>query len=427
MNAVWSRIGGQTDAMGDNGNLRQKAGWLPTQDDLESWLAMLRERMCAHADRPLHPAIAEFRDLIDSDPVVRMYVHQMIEQEPGGSRSYSERHIDDVPQLLAMMNEVLTMAPQFDEQAMVMTPLNAVLDWTIGTSAGFAAYRHPSINEALRKILHAWGEFLDSPDSLYVLDDSRHGWRSEAAQEAVGMHQFQYDPNDEHWGFTSWNDFFTRRFKEGQRPVAAPDDDRVISSPCEATPYGLASGVQRQDRFWIKAQPYSLQDLLANDESVDAFVGGTVYQAYLSATNYHRWHSPVSGTVVRSFVQGGTYYSEADAEGDAAFEPQNSQGYLAHVATRAIFIIEADNPQIGQVAVVQVGMSDVSSCAISPEATPGRHLAKGDELGFFQFGGSTYCLLFRPETITEFALAAVPRPGACLVNVRSHLATVGGR
>jgi phosphatidylserine decarboxylase len=354
-------------------------------------------------------------------------VHQMIEQEPGGSREYSQRHVDDVAQLLALMNEVLIMAPEFDEQAMVMTPLNAVLDWTMGTPAGFAAYRDRRINDALRKILRGWCEFLDSPDSRYVLNDSEHGWMSDAAQRAIGMQQFEHDPRAEYWGFGSWNDFFTRRFKQDERPVAAPDDDSVVISACEATPYALATDVRRQDRFWIKDQPYSLNDLLAGDQSVDEFVGGTVYQAYLSATNYHRWHSPVAGAVVRAYVQEGTYYSEADAEGDAAFEPQNSQGYLAHIATRAIFVIEADNPAIGRLAVVQVGMSDVSSCVIDPGVVPGRHLAKGDELGRFQFGGSTYCLIFRPGVVTGFVLPAIPHPGASLVLVRSHLATVRPR
>lgn len=232
-----------------------------------------------------------------------------------------------------------------------------------------------------------------------------------------------YDPHAEYGGFRSWNDFFTRRFKEQERPVAAPDDDAIIISACEATPYALATGVERQDRFWVKAQPYSLHELLAGDESVEEFVDGAVYQAYLSATNYHRWHSPVAGTVVRAFVQEGTYYSEADSQGKEAFEPQNCQGYLAHVATRAIIVIDADNPAIGRLAVVPVGMSDVSSCVIDPGAKPGSHLAKGDELGRFQFGGSTYCIIFRPGVIADFALDAIPRPGASPVLVRSHLAT----
>ena len=406
-------------------DVRRQAGWLPRQDDLEKWLGALRGRVATRGARTLHPAVAELGELIDGDPIVRMLVNKMIEQEPGGSRRYSQRHVNDVPELLTLMNEVLTMAPQYDEQAMVMTPMNAVLDWTMGTVAGFAVYRDRRVNDALRKVLRGWCEFLDGPDSRYVLDDSKHGWFSDPAKKAVGISQFDYDPDAAYGGFSSWNDFFTRRFTQGQRPVAAPDDDSVVVSACEATPYALASDVRRQDRFWIKTQPYSLQDLLANDASVDRFIGGTVYQAYLSALNYHRWHSPVAGTVVRAFVEEGTFFSEADSEGDNAFEPQNSQGYLAHVATRAIFVIEADNPAVGQVAVVQVGMSDVSSCVIGDDVVPGRHLAKGAELGCFQFGGSTYCLVFEPDVVRDFALRAVPRPGASVLPVCSHLAVVG--
>jgi len=101
-----------------------------------------------------------------------------------------------------------------------------------------------------------------------------------------------------------------------------------------------------------------------------SFVGGTVYQAYLSATNYHRWHAPVAGTIVRAFVRDGTYYSEADSEGAEAVEPQDSQSYLAHVATWAIILIQADDPVIGLMAFVPVGMSEVSSCIVATNVTP---------------------------------------------------------
>ena len=165
--------------------------------------------------------------------------------------------------------------------------------------------------------------------------------------------------------------------------------------------------------------------MLADDDSVDQFVGGTVYQAFLSATNYHRWHSPVAGTIVRAFVQEGTYYSEADSEGADAVEPMNSQSYLAHVAARAVILIEADDPVSGLMAFMPVGMSEVSSCMIDSKVTPGYHVGKGEELGYFQYGGSTHCLVFRPGAIAEFALAAIPQPHdpkAPLVNVRSELA-----
>ena len=407
-------------------DVRRRAGWLPEdQDDLESWLDGHCERAEARGEQVvLHPVLTEFQELIDTDPVVRMYSNQMIAQVPG-TKPYRKRHLESVTHMMRLINEVLTMAPEFGGH-MVATPLGAILDWTMGTPAGFAAFRDPRVNAMLKKILSTWCEFLNGGDSLYVLNDSPSGWKCAEARRTVGIGQYEHDPKDEHWGYASWNDFFTRRFKDGQRPVASPEDDKVIVSACESTPYGISTDVKRQDRFWIKSQPYSLQDMLANDDSAGQFAGGIVYQAFLSATNYHRWHSPVAGTIVRAFVQEGTYYSEADSEGRDAVEPTNSQSYLAHVAARAIIVIEADDPVIGLMAFVPVGMSEVSSCIIHSNVTPGYHVAKGEELGYFQFGGSTHCLVFRPGTIADFTLAATPRPHdphAPLVLVRSRLAT----
>jgi phosphatidylserine decarboxylase len=408
-------------------DVRRQAGWLPDdQDDLESWLDGHRERVEGRGEQVvLHPVLLELQELMDSDPIVRMYINQMIAQVPS-SKPYRKRHLESVQQMMRLINEVLTMAPEFSETAMVGTPLAAILDWTMGTPAGFAAFRDPRINAMLKKILNAWCAFLSSRDSLYVLNDSPSGWKCAEARRTVGMAQYEHDPQDEHWGFKSWNDFFTRRFRESERPVACPNDDKVVVSACESTPYGIATDVKRQDRFWIKSQPYSLQDMLADDDSIDQFVGGTVYQAFLSATNYHRWHSPVAGTIVRAFLQEGTYYSEADSEGKDAVEPTNSQSYIANVAARAIILIEADDPVIGLMAFVPVGMVEVSSCMIDSKVTPGYHVAKGEELGYFQYGGSTHCLVFRPGAIAEFALAAIPQPhdpDAPLVLVRSKLAT----
>jgi phosphatidylserine decarboxylase len=307
-----------------------------------------------------------------------------------------------------------------------MTPLDGVLDWTKATPAGFAFYRDPRVNDALRAILQGWCDFLSSDKSLGVLVDAPSGWLSDAARRAVGLDQFVYDPDDEHGGFGSWNDFFTRRLQDGERPVAAPDDDAVVVSPCEATPYRIASRVHRRDAFWAKAEPYSVEELLAGDEATDLFVDGTVWQAFLSALEYHRWHSPVGGTVLRAWVEPGTYYSEASSQGAEAAEPQLSQGYLAHVATRAIVLVDADDPTIGTVAVVFIGMSDVSSCVIGDGIEPGARVGKGDELGYFQFGGSSVCVLFGPDAVESFSLGALPQAPdeePVLLHVRSHLAT----
>src|ERR1700678_1467631 len=406
-------------------DVRRRAGWLPEdQDELESWLDGHRERVEARGEQVvLNPLLTEFQEVIDTDPVVRMYINQMIAQVPS-TKPYRKRHLENVPHLMRLINEVLTTAPEFGPN-MVATPLGAILDWTMGTPAGFAAFRDPRVNAMIKKILNAWCEFLSSGDSLYALNDSPTGWKSAGARAAIGIEQYEHDPKDEHWGFTSWNDFFTRRFKDGERPVAAPDDEKVIVSACESTPYGISTDVKLHDRFWIKSQPYSLQDMLASDDSAGEFVGGTVYQAFLSATNYHRWHSPVAGTIVRAFMVEGTYYSEPDSEGADAVEPRYSQSYLAHVAARAVILIEADNPVIGLTASGPIGMSEVSSCLIDPKIRPGYHVGKGEDLGYFQFGGSTHCLVFRPGVIADFALAAIPQPHdphAPLMLVNSKLA-----
>ena len=413
--------------IGFSGDVRRHGGWLPaSQEALEAWLTGHRQRVEAKGqDIELHSAVADFQHLIASDPVVGMYVSRMIEQVPK-TRSYSKRHLEDPDQLLRLINEVLTMAPEFGDENVTL-PLGAILDWAMGTPAGFAAFRDPKINAVLKTILTAWCNYLNSPESLYVLNDSPSGWTSDAARQAIGIEQYRHDPADPHWGFTSWNDFFTRRFRDGARPVAAPNDDNVIVAACESTPFSIRTDVKRRDEFWLKTQPYSLQDMLANDEVVEEFVGGTVYQAFLSATNYHRWHSPVAGTIVRALLIEGTYYSEADSLGSDVVLQSHSQGYLSHVAARAVFIIRADNPAIGVVGFVPVGMSEVSSCVIHPSIEPGHHVAKGEELGHFQFGGSTHCLVFGPGVIGDFAITAIPQPhdpDAPLVLVRSRLATV---
>ena len=65
---------------------------------------------------------------------------------------------------------------------------------------------------------------------------------------------------------------------DGLRPVACPNDDKVIVSSCESTPHTLQYNVKKRDTFWIKSQPFSLVDMLAYDEFTDQFVGGTIYQ-----------------------------------------------------------------------------------------------------------------------------------------------------
>ena len=78
----------------DGVDVRRRAGWLPeAQDDLESWLSGHRQRVQAKGEQVmLHPAVTEFQELVDSDPVVRMYVHRMVAEVPHTKR-YRRNHL----------------------------------------------------------------------------------------------------------------------------------------------------------------------------------------------------------------------------------------------------------------------------------------------------------------------------------------------
>lgn len=376
----------------------------------------------AEKDASLHPVIKEFKKMIETDPQMYILTDAMISQvshrhkyNPAGGHQ-----IDNYDEMLTLLNAVLKKAPEFTGQDFIILPIHAILDWSMSTPAGFSAFINPKFNAILEKILNAWCDFLNSGESLYVLNDGEYGWMCKTAADRIRIQEFEHEPDKPHWGFTSWNNFFTRKFKPGARPIADPDDDSIIINACESKPYRISTNVKRFSNFWLKAQPYSLEFMLCGDESVKEFVGGTVYQAYLSAYNYHRWHSPINGTIKKAWVQKGTYFSEAPAEGLRADEMYVSQPYIPHVATRAILLIESSNPVIGLMAFVAVGMAEVSSCNVTVKE--GQKVTKGDEIGFFQFGGSTHCLVFRPDVISQFSVQALPQPESHLVLVNSEIA-----
>ncbi|HSY04304.1 MAG TPA: phosphatidylserine decarboxylase family protein [Steroidobacteraceae bacterium] len=381
--------------------------WLPSdQAFLEKWLEAMSAK--SHAEpQALRPVIAEFRDLIESDATIFMLFSQMFAQVPGrppyNKDPCGRPQVRDYQHMLRLLNTIMTHAPEFDRSGLVGCPINAILDWSMGTAAGMAAFLNERVNGALQQVLNAWGRFLSCGDSAYVLNDDPHkGWFGADALKAMPnfARDFLCEPDRPHWGFRSWDHFFTRELRRGARPVAQPDDDRVIVNACESAPYRLAREVSFRDTFWIKAQPYSIVHMLANDRLAPLFAGATVYQAYLSPLSYHRWHSPVSGTVAKAYVRYGSYFAEAASHGFDPAGPNDSQAYITELATRALMFIEADNPAIGLMCVLAVGMCEVSSCQIS--VYEGQHVSKGDQLGMFHYGGSTHCLMFRPGVQLEF-------------------------
>lgn len=414
------------------------------------WLGGVIAHVDSKRAHELHPVLQEFRHLIETNTRVYQLIAGMLIDIPR-NRNYSTDptgcpQIRNYHHLLRVLNYLITTAPSWNDFShrvgLVGLPINAVLDWSMGTPSGYAAYLDPTINTMLKKVLNAWGEYLQSPESAGVLDESPNGWFGEIGKDNLiavanlGQSNYSFDelfvcdPSAKHHGYKSWDEFFIRSFRPGVRPIAAPEDDDIIANACESQPYKVARNIRARDVFWMKRQPYSTQDMLSHDELAPEFVGGTVYQAFLSALSYHRWHAPVSGTIRKAYVVDGTYYSEPMFEGLEDSDPRGLRGmnavgevtaqeYITATATRAIIFIEADNPAIGLMVFLGVGMCEVSTCHIT--VSEGQHVSKGDQLGMFHFGGSTHCLMFRKDVkVEEFPHPNLGRN----VPVRSQVAVV---
>ncbi|MEX3958645.1 phosphatidylserine decarboxylase family protein [Trinickia sp. EG282A] len=384
------------------GERRRLGGWLPQAEDQVS---AFREDLARRArdrarDAPRAEVVRDLATLIQNDAVLRMNLVRAIDDAIAAGYRPGYSTIDE---LIAIIDYLMTYAPPFSDSSLVHCPLNAVLEWPMCMPSGYAFFRDPALNLQLKRVLNAWCGFLCGPHSrMHLHERPPDGWFSREATEKVGIDQFVCSPDQPHWGFASWNAFFTRQFKSGARPVASPDDEKLIVSACEASPYAISGGANIHDRFWIKSQPYSLQEMFtpSQRELAQRFAGGSVYQAFLSAYNYHRWHAPVSGTITKAYLVDGSYYSALEAEGPDPNGLNDSQGYTTSIATRAVIVIDCDVPEIGEVGCVFIGMAEVSSCII--DVMPGQHVRKGDELGFFQYGGSTYCLVFKADVIERF-------------------------
>ncbi|KXL47171.1 hypothetical protein M433DRAFT_103946 [Acidomyces richmondensis BFW] len=429
-------------------HVHRTGGWLPADHRIHrEWLDK-QIKDAKENPKELAPVLQEFKAFIEGNSRIYMYFCDMFDEvpvkKPYNKDPTGKKQIRDYHHMLEVLNHTFTSAPHWTDSAanvgMVGVPMCAIFDYPMATASGYAAFLDPEVNAHLKKILNHWGKFLLTPESAQVLGDSNQGWfgptgNKDVMEVANAPYKTNYkfedffvcDPKAKHYGYKSWDDFFTRKFRDEVRPVASPDDDNVIANCCESHVFNLQRNVKLRDKFWIKGQPYSVRDMLAHDPLAEDFAGGTVYQAFLSALSYHRWHSPVSGTIKKAYLVDGTYFSEPLFEGlgDPNVREIDShgissgQGYLSHMAARAIIFIEADNPAIGLMAFIGIGMDEVSTCDITVKE--GQHVKKGDQTGMFHFGGSSHCVLFRKHVKVE----GFPEIGrAENVPVRGRLAVV---
>ena len=248
----------------------------------------------------------------------------------------------------------------------------------------------------------AWGAWLDTPESAVHVDTFR-------TNPAFRWDDYMPPPS----GYLTFNQFFARHAKPGRRPVDSLCDPRVLVAPADAAFMGQwavaadSTLLVEDARLSLKGLRWSLRQLLADSPFAERFAGGVVTHVALRTFDYHRWHAPAAGTVLEARVIQGRAWLDVQVEAvqvegqvHRRIEAVEGTGYQ-FLQTRGLVVLDTD---AGLVACLPVGMAQVSSVAITAEV--GAVLRKGEEMGYFQFGGSDFVMVF--EAACDVRLDGTP-------------------
>ncbi len=258
------------------------------------------------------------------------------------------------------------------------------------------------------KFAKAWGNYLDTEDSAKHIktfkDDPVFNWDEYMPPPA----SYVANPEEDYRAYRTFNQFFARHYKPGMRPIAAIDDDGIIVSPADFTFVGWwqisqLNEIYVQKPLNIKGIQWSINELLKDSDYADRFKGGVFAHGFLNTYDYHRWHSPVAGEIIEARIIKGLAYLDVttkkaivDGKTVNVLDALDGTGYQFQ-QTRGLVVI--DSP-IGLVACLPMGMAQVSSVVLT--ADEGVTIRKGEELGYFQFGGSDFVMVFERASNIQF-------------------------
>ena len=195
-------------------------------------------------------------------------------------------------------------------------------------------------------------------------------------QFQIPMHEFDEGP------FRSFNDFFIRKFKPGVRSFAQATGE--FAAFAEARYYAFQS-VERGQRFPVKSLSLDLVELLGGEERARPFLGGPLLLARLCPTDYHRFHYPDDGRVLECYSLHGALHSVNPVA--LRYRPE-----ILQTNERVVSLLETRN--FGKLAYVEVGALCVGKIVQTHRIQDEFH--RGDEKGYFLFGGSTVIVVGEP-------------------------------
>ncbi len=259
--------------------------------------------------------------------------------------------------------------------------LTGALSWVYGKFQSTKDYVKTAkkINEFLSEFGFKWS-------------DSLHTWVVADAEKARISLLFSIKPHE--WvvpkkGFESFNDFFIKQLKPDVRPIF-PDSD-VMVSPADGkltVVENLTTDSKSPNSFFnVKSEKFTLQRFLNSDDLAREYAGGTLLIFRLSPYNYHHFHFPINCVPIKKVDLSG---------GHESVDPITYKTNINPLVINARHLVKLQT-SFGQILMVIVGAYNVGS--IKEFFETGRQYKKGDEAGYFQYGGSTIALVFKRGTL----------------------------
>jgi phosphatidylserine decarboxylase len=185
--------------------------------------------------------------------------------------------------------------------------------------------------------------------------------------------------------FRSFNDFFIRKLKPDVRPLAPGDEVAIL--PADGR-YLAFQNFEESDTIFVKGKKFSLEKLLRNDAKTKQFRNGSLIIARLCPVDYHRFHFPCACVPGRAELINGDLYS---------VNPIALKKNIEILTENKRVITSLKTERFGEVLYIEIGATYVGS--IEQTYEPAHSYAKGDEKGYFSFGGSCLILLFEKDRI----------------------------
>lgn len=184
-----------------------------------------------------------------------------------------------------------------------------------------------------------------------------------------------------HFNFKSFNDFFVRKLKPEARPICM--DENAFVSPGDGRLL-VFENINSESLIQVKGMEYSLFELIGDSEIASSFEGGTMMILRLNPTDYHRFHFVDSGIPGPSKFIKGFYYSVNPIA-------LKNIPKLYFQNKREWSILKSDH--FDDILMMEVGATSVGS--IVQTYAPNIKIKKGQEKGYFKFGGSTTILIVK--------------------------------